>query len=436
VNAARERILVVGGGGREHALCWRIHHDRPEAQLFAAPGNGGIGLLATLVPLAASDIAGIATWCREERPDLVVVGPDEPLALGLVDALAPHGIRAFGPTAAAARIESSKAWAVEVGRAAGLPMPASWAFDSADEADAFVATDPGPCVVKADGLALGKGVFVCDDPGEAREAIDRLMRRREAGAAGERIVIQERLAGPELSVFAISDGRVYRIIGAARDHKRLGDGDAGPNTGGMGAFSPVPDVDDALLDEVGASIIGPALDELAARGTPFVGFLYAGLMLTDRGPVVIEFNSRLGDPEAQVLLPRLRFDLVDAMCRVFDGSLADWQPAAPEGAAVCVVLASSGYPGRPEVGRSVGGLTDVAAADPGRLLFHAGTRQDGGGWMTSGGRVLGVTGLGMTLEQARANAYAGVDAISFEGAQWRSDIAAHVGRAATLVGSA
>lgn len=433
--SATERILVVGGGGREHALCWRIRHDRPAAQLFAAPGNGGIEALATLLPLAASDIAGITAWCREQRLDLVVVGPDEPLALGLVDALSAEGIRAFGPSAAAARLESSKAWAAEVGLAAGLPMPASWVFDTADEADAFVVARGGPCVVKADGLALGKGVIVCDGPAEAQVAIDRLMRRREAGAAGDRIVIQERLEGPELSVFAICDGRDLRILGAARDHKRLGDGDAGPNTGGMGAFSPVPGVDEVVLERIAATILAPVLTELAARGAPFTGFLYAGLMLTLRGPVVIEFNSRLGDPEAQVLLPLLRFDLVDAMSRALDDGLDDWRPDAAEGAAVCVVLASAGYPGRPEVGRPIDGLAE-AAADPATLVFHAGTRRDGEGWTTAGGRVVGVTGAAHDLEEARVRAYAGVDAISFEGAQWRSDIAADVVRASTLVGSA
>jgi phosphoribosylamine--glycine ligase len=435
MSVARERLLVVGGGGREHAICWRLCHDRPDAQVFAAPGNDGIAAIATLVPLAANDVAGITAWCREQRPDLVVVGPDEPLALGLVDALSSEGIRAFGPTAAAARLESSKAWAVDVGRAAGLPMPASWVFDSADEADAFVSARGEACVVKADGLALGKGVIVCDGHVEAHAAIDRLMRRRETGAAGKRIVIQERLVGPELSVFAICDGRDFRVLGCARDHKRLGDGDSGPNTGGMGAFSPVPDVDDALLARVGSSIIGPVLDELAARGTPFVGFLYAGLMLTDRGPVVIEFNSRLGDPEAQVLLPLLRFDLVEAMSRALDGGLGDWQPDAPEGAAVCVVLASAGYPGRPEVARQIDGLA-AAAAEPGTLLFHAGTRRDEERWVTTGGRVLGVTGIGATLDDALPRAYAGVEAISFEGAQWRTDIASHVVRAASLVASA
>jgi phosphoribosylamine--glycine ligase len=354
-----------------------------------------------------------------------VVGPDEPLALGLVDALTAMGIRAFGPMAAAARLEASKAWAADVGRGAGLPMPESDVFESAHEADAFIAARAGPCVVKADGLALGKGVIVCDGPAEAHAAVDRLMRRREAGVAGERIVIQERLEGPELSVFAICDGRSFRVLGSARDHKRLGDGDVGPNTGGMGAFSPVPGVDDALVTLIGARIVAPVLAELADRGTPFVGFLYAGLMLTDRGPVVIEFNSRLGDPEAQALLPLLRIDLVEAMSRALDGGLADWQPDAPEGAAVCVVLASAGYPSRSETGRLIEGLAETAAL-PGVLVFHAGTQRKSDRWLTSGGRVLSVTGVGVTLDEARERAYGGLQGLHVEGAHWRSDVASGV----------
>lgn len=422
-----ERILVVGGGGREHALCWRILRDRPAARLFAAPGNGGIGRLAMLLPLAASDIAGIVAWCRDERPDLVVVGPDEPLALGLVDAVAEAGIRAFGPSAAAARLESSKAWATEVGRAAGLPMPESHVFDRADDADALVVAQTRPWVVKADGLAFGKGVFVCDSVAESHAAIDRLMRRRELGAAGDRVVLQERLEGEELSVFALSDGTCLRILGCARDHKRIGDSDRGPNTGGMGAFTPVPGVDAPLLDQVRTTILEPVLAELQARGCPFVGFLYAGLMLTAQGPMVIEFNSRLGDPEAQVLLPVQRFDFVAAMTRALDGDLAGWQPDEPVGSAVCVVLASAGYPGPYETGRPIEGLTDAGPdADCAVLVFHAGTRRVEGRWLTAGGRVLGVTGLGATLGEARDRAYTAARGIHFEGAVWRSDIAAGV----------
>jgi phosphoribosylamine---glycine ligase len=418
-----ERILVVGGGGREHALCWRIRQDRPAAEILAAPGNGGIGELATLLPIRAGDVDGIVAWCREGRPDLVVVGPDEPLARGLVDALGGLGVPAFGPTAAAARIESSKAWATEVCRAAGLPMPQSHVFDSADAADAFLDEHGTSHVVKADGLALGKGVTVCRSLDECHAAVDRLMRRHELGPAGDRIVLQECLEGPEVSVFAISDGTTARTIGCARDHKRIHDGDRGPNTGGMGAFTPVPDVDAEMLASIESHVISPVLDELRRRGHPFVGFLYAGLMLTADGPRVIEFNSRMGDPEAQVLLPLLRFDLVEAMQRAVQGRLADWAAAPANGAAVCVVLASEGYPGAYAVDRPIHGLDDVS---PDILVFHAGTRRVEGGWRTTGGRVLGVTGTGATLGEARERAYGAARAIDFQGRTMRHDIAVGV----------
>jgi phosphoribosylamine--glycine ligase len=424
VSTANGRILVVGGGGREHALLWRIRRERPTAKLFAAPGNGGIGRIATQLPLAAADVPGIVAWCRDQRPDLVVVGPDEPLALGLVDALVHAGVRAFGPTALAARLESSKAWAADVSRAAALPMPESHVFDSADEADGFIRSRGIPWVVKADGLALGKGVFVCDGVPATLDAVDRVMRQRVLGAAGERTVLQERLTGEELSVFAISDGTDLAIVGCARDHKRLADGDRGPNTGGMAAFTPVPGVDDELLAGIRRTILEPVLAELRARGSPFVGFLYAGLMLTERGPLVIEFNCRLGDPEAQVLLPLMPFDLVDAMDLVLDGGLEGWRPDRAHGAAVCVVLASEGYPGRPLTGRVIDGLDDDGGARHGdALVFHGATRHQDGRWLTSGGRVLGVTGLGATLDAAHERAYGAVRRIGFEGATWRTDIA-------------
>ncbi|HKZ90629.1 MAG TPA: phosphoribosylamine--glycine ligase [Candidatus Limnocylindrales bacterium] len=417
-------ILVIGGGGREHALCWKIHRDRPAARLFAAPGNGGIGELATLLPIQADDIGAIVAWCRDARPDLVVVGPDLPLALGVVDALASVGVPAFGPSAAAARIESSKAWAADVSSAAGLPMPESHAFDSADAADAFIDWRGQAFVVKADGLALGKGVFICETVGECHATIDRLMRQRELGPAGTSVVLQERLSGDELSVFAITDGTTARVIGSARDHKRIHDGDRGPNTGGMGAFTPVPGVDSEALAAIDTAILTPALAELRRRGCPFVGFLYAGLMLTADGPRVIEFNSRMGDPEAQVLLPLLDFDLVEAMTRAIEGDLAAWEPRDAPGAAVCVVLASEGYPGQYATGKLIHGLAP-AAADT--LLFHAGTRREKGQWLTAGGRVLGVTGLGATLAEARQRAYAGARRIRFDGVVARTDIAAGAG---------
>ncbi|CAN5855535.1 phosphoribosylamine--glycine ligase [soil metagenome] len=415
------RILVVGGGGREHALCWRLRRDRPAAQLFAAPGNAGIEALADLVPLQADDLEGIATWCREARPDLVVIGPDEPLARGIVDALTAQGTLVFGPTAAAARIESSKAWAADVLAEADVPRPEAWVFDSPDAADTFVRAHPGPLVVKADGLARGKGVIVCDTPAEAHDAIDEVGRRRAFGAAGERFVLQERLNGPELSVFALCDGEVAHIIGTARDHKRLGEGDRGPNTGGMGAYSPVAEADPAMLAGIESAILAPTLRELRRRGAPFTGFLYAGLMLTPDGPRVLEFNSRLGDPEAQVILPLLRFDLAAAMLAAAGGRLATFETSEPQGAAVCVVLASGGYPGPHQSGMEIKGL---GALEPDVLAIHAATTRVGDRLLTAGGRVLGITGLGATVTEARARAYAGIAMVRFDGAVWRRDIAA------------
>jgi phosphoribosylamine--glycine ligase len=415
------RVIVVGAGGREHALCWRIRRDRPEAELFIAPGNAGAAAIATVVPIAATDISGLVAWATQHHPDLVVIGPDDPLAAGIVDALEAAGVRAFGPTTAAARIESSKAWATEVCTAAGVPIPASVVFEDADSADAFVRDHDRPFVVKADGLALGKGVVVAETVDDTLAAIDRIARRGELGAAGARVVLQERLRGPEASVFAICDGHSFHLIGAARDYKRAGDGDTGPNTGGMGAYTPLADLSPADLDGIGRRIIAPVLDELRRRGAPFTGFLYAGLMLTERGPVVIEFNARMGDPEAQVVLPLLRFDLVAAMEAAVEGRLAELELPPPEGAATCVVLASGGYPGTYRTGLAIDGLDEAA---PDTLVFQAGTRRSDGRVLTAGGRVLAVTGLGPDVAQSRRRAYEGADHIHFEGAVRREDIAA------------
>ena len=415
------KILVVGSGGREHALCWRVRADRPDADLYCAPGSSAIAGIATTVSLAADDIPGLVDWSAANRPDLVIVGPEDPCALGLVDRLAEAGIRAFGPSAAATRLESSKVWTTELLDRAGVPIPDSAIFDSPSDAHDFVEDSVNPLVVKADGLALGKGVLVCDTPDEANAAIDTIMVERQFGDAGASVVIQERCYGPELSVFAICAGTSFRIIGSARDYKRAYDEDRGLNTGGVGAYSPVADADEALLQEVADRIIGPTLQAASDAGSPFTGVLYAGLMLTADGPVVIEFNIRFGDPEAQVILPTMRGDLVAAMLAAIDGDVTKVDLAPDGAAAVCVVLASGGYPGSYETGHIIKGLQALPA---GVIAFHAGTETRDDGIYTAGGRVLGIVGTGPDVPAARKNAYAAVDHVTFQDSQWRTDIAA------------
>ena len=414
------KILVVGSGGREHALCWRVRADRPTADLYCAPGNSAIAGIATTVPLAADDVPGLVDWSVTNRPDLVIVGPEDPCALGLVDRLAEAGIRAFGPSAAATRLESSKAWTTELLDRAGIPVPDSAVFECPEDAHAYVDDCFDPLVVKADGLALGKGVLVCETPDEAHAAINAIMVERQFGDAGSSVVVQERCYGPELSVFAICAGTSFRIIGSARDYKRAYDGDLGLNTGGVGAYAPVADADEALLQDVADRIIGPTLQAASDAGRPFTGVLYAGLMLTAEGPLVIEFNIRFGDPEAQVILPTMRGDLVEAMLAAIDGDVTGVDLASDGTAAVCVVLASGGYPGSYETGRKIHGLD---ALPPGALAFHAGTETRDDGIYTAGGRVLGIVGTGPDVPAARANAYAAVDKVTFQDCQSRRDIA-------------
>ena len=414
------KILVVGGGGREHALCWRVLADRPDADLWCAPGNSAIAGIATNVPLAADDVSGLVDWASHNRPDLVIVGPEDPSALGLVDRLSEAGIRAFGPSAAATRLESSKAWTTKLLNRAGVPIPDSAIFDSPDDAHAYVDDSVDPLVVKADGLALGKGVLVCDTPEEAHDAVDAIMVERRFGDAGASVVIQERCHGPELSVFAVCAGTGFRIIGAARDFKRAHDGDQGLNTGGVGAYSPVADADAALLQNIADRIIGPTLQAAADAGAPFTGVLYTGLMLTADGPLVIEFNVRFGDPETQVILPTMRGDLVSAMLAAIDGDVSTVDLVPDGTAAVGVKLASGGYPGAYTTGYKIDGLDELPT---GALAFHAGTEARGDGLYTAGGRVLGIVGTGPDVPAAREHAYEAVEQVTFQDCQWRSDIA-------------
>lgn len=415
------RVLIVGGGGREHALAWKVRQSPRCTALFCAPGNAGTAALAENLPVAAMDLTGQVAAARAQRIDRVIVAPDDPLGAGLVDALTAAGIAAYGPTQAAARIESSKWWAKDVMRAAGVPTARAEVYD--DAATALRALDGRryPLVLKADGLAQGKGVLVATEPAAARAWVERLLVDGGLGLAGSRLLIEEYLAGREFSLFGLCDGETVLTTPAARDYKRLADGDAGPNTGGMGAYAPVPWIGPAEQADLTARILRPVLAEMARQGAPFRGVLYAGLIQTADGPQVIEFNCRWGDPEAEVLLPLLETDYLEIVEATLAGRLADlpvrWRP----GACVAVALASAGYPERPVAGDPIDGL---AAAERAALVFHAGTRQDGPLVRTAGGRVVFVVGQGPDLVAARARAYAAAAEITFAGRQQRTDIAA------------
>ncbi len=430
-------VLVVGSGGREHALAWAMARSPQVARVVVAPGNAGTdgrnsagaesgSASVCNAPIRADDIAGLLAFARAQGVALTVVGPEIPLAAGIVDAFQAQGQAIFGPTRAAAQLEWSKAFAKDFMRAHDIPTADYAVFDCFDEADAFLGRDNRPWVVKADGLAAGKGVIVCDDAAEARDAVRRIMADREFGDAGARVVLEERLAGPEVSVLAFTDGRSLALLPPARDHKRVGDGDAGPNTGGMGAYAPAPDVDAALLADVQRRVLVPTIMGMAATGTPYVGVLYAGLMLTADGPKVLEFNCRLGDPETQVLLPLLETDLFDVLVACVEGRLADVDIGWRDGACVTVVLASEGYPGPSLTGRSICGLDDAAALDD-VLVFHAATTRRDGRVVTTGGRVLAVSAVGEDLSSARARAYQGVDCVTFDGRHFRRDIGRTIG---------
>ncbi len=396
-------VLVVGSGGREHALAWKLGRSEAIAELHAAPGNPGIAALATCHPVREEDADGLIALCGAHEIELAVVGPEAPLVAGVGDALRRAGVCVFGPSAAAARIEGSKSFAKEVMRAADVPAAA--ALDA----------PRAPCVVKADGLAGGKGVTVCRTQAEADAAWER------AKALGGDMVVEELLEGEEVSVFVLCDGVRAVPLPAARDAKRLLDGDEGPNTGGMGAYSPVPYVSDEDAAELCERVHVPVLAELARRGRPFQGLLYAGLMLTDGGPRVLEFNCRFGDPETQAILPRIESDLLEPLVRAGSGDLGSTRLTVADDAAVTVVLASPGYPERPQGGTRVDGIE--AAEEQGALVFHAGTAQRDGALVSAGGRVLDVTALGASAAEARRKAYAAVEEIRFPGAQYRHDIA-------------
>ncbi|MBS3899372.1 MAG: phosphoribosylamine--glycine ligase [Dethiobacter sp.] len=415
------RVLVVGSGGREHVLVWKLLQSPRVEKVFCAPGNAGIAELAECVPIAIEQQEKMLEFARDNKIDLTVVGPEAPLAAGLADLFLEAGLLVFGPSKAAAQLEGSKAFAKQIMQKYRIPTAESRIFTSADEAFAYIKEKGAPIVVKADGLAAGKGVVVAATPEEAADAVRRIMVQREFGEAGNRVVIEEFLAGEEVSVLAFSDGRTVIPMASAQDHKAAFDGDSGPNTGGMGAYSPAPVLSKELLAEVEEKILRPTVAGLAAEGIVFRGILYAGLMITKNGPKVLEYNVRFGDPECQAVLPRLKSDLPTIMLSVINGRLARQQIEWHDNHTACVVMAAGGYPGHYKKGEIIAGLAQAAEMSD-VYVFHAGTAQKDGKTVAAGGRVLGVTGWGNSLTEALQKAYGAVEKISFAGAHYRSDI--------------
>ncbi len=425
------KLLVIGSGGREHALVWKLAQSPLVTRMWCAPGNTGIaeerlaknGALVECVAVPAEDLPKLLAFAQQERPDFTVVGPDNPLAAGVVDLFQANGFKIWGPNKQAAQFEGSKAFSQDFMERHGIPTAAAGTFSDVAAAKKFCAALGGKCVVKADGLALGKGVLICTSQTEAEAAVDEIMVSKAFGSAGQRIVIQELLEGMEISLHALCDGKVAKLFPTSQDHKRALDGDAGLNTGGMGAYSPAPFLTDAELKSVGDAILQPWLRGCAADGIDFRGLLYPGVMLTKSGPKVLEFNARFGDPEPQVDLTRLENDLAELLLASTEGRLASHELRWSTNASVCIVMASGGYPGSYPKGKVITGL-DAANVLPNTKVFHAGTAKKDGKTVTNGGRVLGVTAWAKDLAAARNAAYATVEKVQFEGAHYRRDIAA------------
>lgn len=415
------RILLVGNGGREHSIAWMLKCSSVITELYCAPGNAGIENVATCVPIKSDDVNGLLEFSKNKKIDLVVVGPEVPLVLGIADAFKRTGIKVFGPTREAAMLEGSKAYAKEFCSRHGISCARSKTFSDAESAKAYVQKEALPLVIKADGLAAGKGVLICETHREALAAIDDILIKRSFGDAGNRIVVEEFLDGEEASFLAIMDGNHVLALAGSRDHKRVHDGDEGPNTGGMGAVSPAKVLSDDVAQSVMESVMLPASRGMVTEGRPFVGVLYAGLMIKNGVPKVLEFNVRFGDPETQALMPRMKADLASVMWAAVTGSLEDvtisWDPRP----SACVVLCSGGYPGSYERGKEIRGL-DKASALKDVLVFHAGTRRDGARIVTDGGRVINVVALGENMKDATMRCYAAVENISFDGMHFRRDI--------------
>ncbi len=415
------KILVVGGGGREHTMVWKLAQSPRKPRLFCAPGNAGIASLATCVPIKADDVGSLKAFVQKEGIDLTVVGPEAPLALGIADEFRKAKLRIFGPTKSAARLEASKIFSKQIMAQAKIPTAKAKSFDRAPEALAYLDQHELPVVIKADGLAQGKGVVIATTRAQAREAVVDSMERAVFGQAGKQVLIEQYLDGEELTIMAFTDGHTVTPMLPAQDHKRVGDGDTGLNTGGMGAYCPAPLGTDALRRQVTSDILQPIVETLARNGSPFQGVLYAGLMIVNGIPYVLEFNARMGDPETQVVLPLLKTDLVEVVEAVVEHRLDQLDVAWHDRSAVCVVMTSGGYPGAYENGFPIAGLPQETVADT--VVFHAGTALQNGTVVTAGGRVLGVTGLGATLAEAQVTAYRTVKHIAFERCHYRSDIA-------------
>ena len=415
-------VLLIGSGGREHAIAWKLAQSKNLGKLYIAPGNAGTGQCGENIPLGANETHKLMDFAGQNKIEFVVVGPEDPLAAGVVDAFEEVGIKAFGPSADAAQLEADKAFAKQLMRSSAISTAEGRIFERFSDAKAYIASRDEPVVVKAAGLAKGKGVFVCDDPADGILAAEKIMCDNMFGTAGDKVIVEDKLLGEEASILAFVDGRNIYVMESSQDHKPIGDGDTGPNTGGMGAYSPAPVVTDELMDRITREILVPVVDGMNRSGMPYKGVLYAGIMITAGGPRVLEFNVRFGDPETQPILMRLKSDLLEVLLAVCDGRLDEttlqWDPRP----AVCVVMASGGYPDAYEKGKTITGL-DEAEQLKDVVVFHAGTAVKNGDIVTAGGRVLGVTALGEEIADAKARAYEAVDKIKFEGAYCRRDIA-------------
>ncbi|MBN1787850.1 MAG: phosphoribosylamine--glycine ligase [Sedimentisphaerales bacterium] len=415
-------ILLIGNGGREHAIAWKLAQSKQIKKLFIAPGNPGTAQCGTNVDIKSDDHDKLLAFAKENKIALAVVGPEDPLAAGIVDRFEEAGIKAFGPSGAAAQLEADKAFAKHIMKANSIPTAESRTFDNFHDAKDYIASRDEAVVIKAAGLAKGKGVFVCDEPSEGILAAEKIMVDKIFGDAGKIILVEDKLLGQEASILALVDSKNIYVLESSQDHKPIGDGDTGPNTGGMGAYSPAPIVTEKMMDQITREILVPTIDGMNRNGTPYKGILYAGIMITQGGPRVLEFNVRFGDPETQPILSRLKSDLLEAMLATCSGTLDKITLRWDQRPAVCVVMASGGYPDSYEKGKVITGIDD-AQADEDIVVFHAGTARKDDDIVTSGGRVLGVTALGQTIAKAQAKAYEGVGKINFEKAYYRKDIA-------------